>query len=475
MQQARATAPAALAPQVLYFPPPGHDAAARGHTECLRLLCLHGGSGIVATHRFLGETALHAAAHAGHVGCVTFLLEQGADPDEEINFPGLDNRKTPLQFAAEMGHAACVRALIAGGALCHTYSSTALAFATRKGHYAAMAALLDAGAETELVESQSGESPLQEAANKADARAIALLLSKGANAAARSGDDVGWTALHSLVNADSEATSALPCFEEFVLCGASLDSVLISDGKSPLALAVEYDRPRAAAALLALGCAIPSPGDEQPQPSPAMFASAVEICEHLLAALRAGPGAARARLQQQLDAAVATGSSVNGATSDSAFAQLRLLQSGDFFPPGEWWWDEVPATRPPPLPAVLLDRAARAAALRACAERAQSEAANRAVRALQHWHQQRQATASAARSAAATASLSGVSATAAARQEDIALYATAVCVGKWGEMGAAARAAHDSEREAEAVVAEAVTRLEERAEVLRGRASAGAA
>lgn len=51
-----------------------------------------------------GETPLFLA---GHLECVKFILEHGAD----VNLPNL-KESSPLDIASRMGHTLCVRALL---------------------------------------------------------------------------------------------------------------------------------------------------------------------------------------------------------------------------------------------------------------------------------------------------------------------------------------------------------------------------
>ena len=65
-----------------------------------------------AKSKFWGSTMLHAAAHAGHLEVVTFLLDNGAFIST-VN----DVHLTALQIAAENGHLSVVKALYKGGAV----------------------------------------------------------------------------------------------------------------------------------------------------------------------------------------------------------------------------------------------------------------------------------------------------------------------------------------------------------------------
>ena len=68
---------------------PVHEAAATGHSSCLRNLLQHRSEDFLDSKAYSGETALFLAAVNGHVECVRTLLEFGADVNimnnEEVN------------------------------------------------------------------------------------------------------------------------------------------------------------------------------------------------------------------------------------------------------------------------------------------------------------------------------------------------------------------------------------------------------
>lgn len=423
-----------------------------------------------------GQTALHIAAHAGHAACVELLL-RGSDPN------AIGSGYNPLHLAAMQGSTDCIRVLLAGGACADEAGKDGvmpLYYATFNGHLGAMSALLDGGAAVDRGDVQRSISPLMIACHNSSPRAVSILLERGADAAA-----VGWnsqlTATHWLTAATEAGATATPrgrtaaqvaqdiftCLEELVQHGAPLDAG--GHFGPPLKVALLTGADAAVTGLLALGCTLPVGGmaTDGFKLSARHWADAIARCELLLAALRAGGAdAAAARLQQRLLLA-----------SADPLAQLRLLQFSAFSPPGESWWDEDEAARPPRYAAVLLDRAARAAALRACAERAESEATARALTALQHWAAARAPRPAAVGAAKRRRTICSDAAASAELDKEVskAAFAAAVCVGKWVEVAAAARAAQRAEREAAEGVAAAVARLETRAEQLRARTAAGGA
>ena len=68
---------------------PLHEAAAAGHTGCLRCLLEHKSEDLVNSRTYSGETPLFLATVKGHVECVKMLMEFGADVnimnDEEVS------------------------------------------------------------------------------------------------------------------------------------------------------------------------------------------------------------------------------------------------------------------------------------------------------------------------------------------------------------------------------------------------------
>jgi len=103
------------------------------------------------------DTALHAAAGAGHVDIVEALIRAGAEANIRIN-----DHETPLIHAAMNGWSQTTAALLRGGAkidLAESFEGcTALHWASRMGHESTVRVLLDAGADMD-VEDKRGATP----------------------------------------------------------------------------------------------------------------------------------------------------------------------------------------------------------------------------------------------------------------------------------------------------------------------------
>lgn len=490
------------------FTTPVHAAALRGYTACLRLLLAHGEAREAINYRtgWEGRTALTCAtAGEGCAECVELLLRAGADTE------ALDHDSwTALLFACSESYVGCVRALLAGGASPNPktpHARAPLSLAALRGNAEIAEMLIDAGAALDgPVFGFNSLTPLMAAAENFSARCFSLLLRRGASAAPAAAAPGGRSALARLCeNArlremaggpdefslplhirEDQVRRHLQCWEELLLQrGPAALEAADGEGRTPLALCgmqralhVPAQRvlPQGTGHLLALrGCAAAPPprGSDSAEawapPSAEEWTCAVEVAETILEALRTGPAKAAARMRRELAAETISVVSGGGEGIDGngePLAQLRvLLRRGkeEFAAPGEAWWGEDPAQRVPSrLAAVLLDRAARAPLLRECAERAETEAASRALRALQHWRQLQPCAAEADDTTSDAALLLG-------RERAKAAFAACVCVGKWGEIAEAAAAARREEAAAEAALSGAVAQFENRVEELRGQ------
>ncbi len=91
------------------------------------------------------ETLLRRSARNGHLGCVRYLCEQGADIHAKNTW-----RQTALIQSAKNGHLACTKYLHEQGADIHAKDktgSTALIWSAYKGHLACVRYLVEQGAD----------------------------------------------------------------------------------------------------------------------------------------------------------------------------------------------------------------------------------------------------------------------------------------------------------------------------------------
>ncbi|KFY26150.1 hypothetical protein V493_04245 [Pseudogymnoascus sp. VKM F-4281 (FW-2241)] len=165
-----------------------HKAARRHHLEMCKLLISHGSE--VSAKTDDGSTVLDWAAIGGKdTRMVKFLLEAGAEIGT-TNVKGV----SALHVAASYGPYEVVRLLINAGYDVNLkthgyYGYTPLHEATCKGHLDVMQVLLDNGADANE-ELSNGETLLHTAASEEEecVDAVALLVRKGANTAARNRD-----------------------------------------------------------------------------------------------------------------------------------------------------------------------------------------------------------------------------------------------------------------------------------------------
>lgn len=131
-----------------------------------------------------GRTALQAAAEAGHMKMVRYLLSQGArinDPPE--SFQG----RTALQGAAEFGHIRIVGYLVSRGATINDQPArvrgrTALQAAAGRGHLECVYLLLNKGAAIDAPGGMGdGRTAFQAAAERGHPQVIQLLLQRTEN------------------------------------------------------------------------------------------------------------------------------------------------------------------------------------------------------------------------------------------------------------------------------------------------------
>ena len=126
----------------------------------------------------MNQTALTAAAAAGHVATVQTLLARGADP----NLPGGILQTSPLAYASGAGHTVIVQTLLKHGSrvkgVKNALGCSPLIDAVQSGHTDVMEILLDAG--SDLYERDiAGNTLLISAAMGGHASTLSRLLAKG--------------------------------------------------------------------------------------------------------------------------------------------------------------------------------------------------------------------------------------------------------------------------------------------------------
>ena len=119
-----------------------HYAAARGHTQVVRLLVERGAD--MAQSAEGGVPPLVFAAHSNQVAVLELMHALGVDLDSTDQLG-----RTALHTAAQKGHADCVRSLLSHGAFIHARDhqlNSALHFAVVSGESDTCALLLQNGA-----------------------------------------------------------------------------------------------------------------------------------------------------------------------------------------------------------------------------------------------------------------------------------------------------------------------------------------
>jgi ankyrin repeat protein len=119
--------------------PPLLRAAADGDEDALRAALAAGGE-LGARGAWFGSSALHLAAHGGHVSCVAALLDAGAEKDCKN-----DAGKRPFDYAREGGHAAVVELLAAAPSVKAQEAAKEAAQAAEEARAAAEARVAEAG------------------------------------------------------------------------------------------------------------------------------------------------------------------------------------------------------------------------------------------------------------------------------------------------------------------------------------------
>ncbi len=190
-----------------------------------------------------GSSALHLAAHGGHVEVIKVLLAAGADKDPE-NIYG----SRPLDRAVFAGHIDVVKTLLAAGAkkqIKNLYDgNTALHSAAGVGHVELVELLLAEGADKEAEDNLRSRS-LHKAAQAGRLEVVQILLKVGAEIDAQ--DWLGNTPLHLAAEEGHRAV-----VESFLNAGAQIEAQ-DKRGARPLHRAVIKGRVDVVKALLEKG------------------------------------------------------------------------------------------------------------------------------------------------------------------------------------------------------------------------------
>ncbi|XP_027174073.1 uncharacterized protein LOC113773636 [Coffea eugenioides] len=209
-----------------------HDAAAMNRLDILEILCLGYSDIDMNSTDSRGQTALHLAAHHGHLDVVRFLVSEGSDPDV-VDGKGW----APLHYATREAHVEAVEFLL-------EHSVSAKYAVTKEGKTA-----FDLAKDEEQTHMYNmlrlGDDLHRAARTEDDVEAIKNCLGQGAKVNSR--DQNGWTPLHR-----AAFKGRIESVKVLINHGAEVDKV--NDiGYTPLHLAVEAGHMQVALCLMAHG------------------------------------------------------------------------------------------------------------------------------------------------------------------------------------------------------------------------------
>ncbi|MEM9569793.1 MAG: ankyrin repeat domain-containing protein [Bacteroidota bacterium] len=162
--------------------------AQQGHLDCLKFLRQQGAD--INARNENGYTALHWSAKQDHANCVKYLVKQGAD----IHAKNL-GKKTALLLGAEKGHLEIVKYLVEQGADINAtdkYGDNALILSVQLGHQERVKFLVEKGADINIRD-KNGDTALLFSAKKGHLDMVKCLVEQSADINARVDD--GYTAL----------------------------------------------------------------------------------------------------------------------------------------------------------------------------------------------------------------------------------------------------------------------------------------
>jgi len=140
---------------------------------------------------FNGWSPLHYAAINGHLGCVSYLISQGAT----IDSPDTDTETTPLHLACGNGHLPIASLLLEHGAnptIEDHFHATPLSLASEAGHEEVVQHLLQYHDVMATIDRKAGSSmmtPLALASHYGKEGVVRELLKRGADPLVVTGDD----------------------------------------------------------------------------------------------------------------------------------------------------------------------------------------------------------------------------------------------------------------------------------------------
>ncbi|XP_052562210.1 uncharacterized protein LOC120413312 isoform X2 [Culex pipiens pallens] len=156
-----------------------HFAAHRGHIKIVKRL-LNLSANVNSATEENGQTALHMASEMGYISIVQLLLYKGAQVNSASKHSGI----TPLHLAAQKGFAEIVSLLLTKGAAIDrattVYGQTALHFASSKG-YLETVRILTKHRGNVNIKTQKKSTPLHLATRNGHFDVARLLLEKGAD------------------------------------------------------------------------------------------------------------------------------------------------------------------------------------------------------------------------------------------------------------------------------------------------------